>query len=104
MGYEAAKEMLTLLAAVTAASLVSLVACYLWGRLIGRTARRVRASQWRAYGAALFPFAALMASLLCNEVVAPVSLQTFLGLSAPAIIGAFQRWHWGPEAIAVQLF
>jgi len=93
-----------LLAGLTAAALVSLVACYLWGRLIGRTARRMRVSQWRAYGAALFPFAALLASLLCNKVVAPLSLQMFLGLSCPAMIGAFHRWHRGPEVDSTQLF
>ncbi len=104
MSTDAAHQMLTLLAALTAVALVSMVACYLWGRLIGRTARRMRVSQWRAYGAALFPFGALMGSLLCNEVVAPVSLQMFFALSCPAVIGAFQRWHRGPEAKTLQLF
>ena len=104
MSNEAAQDMLTLLAALTAAALIALAACYLWGRLIGRTARRMQASQWRAYVAALFPFVALAGSLLWNEVVAPASFQMFFAFSCPAVIGAFQRWHWGPEAAPVQMF
>jgi hypothetical protein len=104
MSNEAAREMLTLLAAITAGALLAVAACYLWGRLIGRTARRMRVSQWRAYTAALFPFIALVGSLLYNQVMAPVSFQMFFAFSCPAMIGAFQRWHWGPEAVAVQLF
>ena len=96
MGYATNTMFLLLLAA--AASLLALIsACYLWGRLIGRTARRLQRSQWRAYGAALFPFAALFASLMVNQLVAEVSLQTFFGLATPALLGTFFRWHWGPK-------
>jgi hypothetical protein len=100
MGYQAAKDMATLLTALTVASLISLMVCYFWGRLIGRTARRMQASQWRAYTAALFPFGALMASLLWHDALVPVSVKAFFGLGSPAIIGAFQRWHRGPAFAA----
>lgn len=87
-----------LLAALAAAALVSGVLCYLWGRLVGRTARRLQLSQWRAYVAALFPFGALVAGLAWHEVLGLVSLQAFFGLGSPAILGAFQRWHREPES------
>jgi hypothetical protein len=104
MGNNAAQDMITLLAVLAAAALVSLSACYFWGRLIGRTARRMRASQWRAYLAALFPFGALAASLLWQEARTAVSLQAFFGLGSPAIIGAFLRWHRGPDVPMAELF
>ena len=97
MGYEAARNMSMLLAAMTVAATVSLVACYLWGRLIGRTARRMRASRWRAYVAALFPIGALAVSLIWNQGLTGASLQAFFGFGSPAIIGAFQRWHYGGD-------
>ena len=104
MGYEAARNMSMLLTALTVVAMVSLVACYLWGRLIGRTARRMRASRWRAYVAALFPFFALATSLIWNEARTAVSLQAFFGLGSPAIIGAFQRWHYGRDPAPLALF